>query len=414
MSSSSIIGYVNPLIVSPGGRVAVKTSCGQPTFTSKVLRILAGFDHPDAPPIEHHVIEDIPQQSHQGKLQISRIGSCIRIPSWSDETLNNFDSLSISFWCQATLPEGVDHEQFLFSSFDHSTFSGFACYIDERGSLRAQIGGSCKTQEVLLPAKLAKHQWYHVNLSIDRLTRKVKLRAQAKSADIGQTSIDLQQEEILADDPQIASAKSLTIASDSDETRVASYCMKSASFNGKIDGFKVESKLAGSIETLLDLNFSLDTTSDQVRDASGRHHHGILINSPARAVTGHDWDASHNDWTRTSYGYGAIHFHDDDLDDAAWDTSFDLQIPPNLRSGCYGVYVDDGITQDIIPFFVRPDLSIEKPPPVALIMPTFTYIGKPLWSMNDPLHILILGSICKRASLRRDERDSFRSRESKA
>lgn len=99
MSSSSIIGYVDPLVVSPGGRVAVKTSCGQPSFTSKVLRILAGHDHPDAPPVAHQIIESIPHQSHQGKLQISRIGSYLRVPSWSDEALRHVDTLSISFWC---------------------------------------------------------------------------------------------------------------------------------------------------------------------------------------------------------------------------------------------------------------------------------------------------------------------------
>lgn len=64
--------------------------------------------------------------------------------------------------------------------------------------------------------------------------------------------------------------------------------------------------------------------------------------------------------------------HDDDLDDAAGDTSPELQIPPNLRSGCYGVSLDEGTTQDIVPLFVRPDRSIEKPPPVTLIMPTLT------------------------------------------
>ena len=399
MSSSSIIGYVDPLIVSPGDRVAVKTSCGQPTFTSKVLRILAGHDHPDAPPIAHQLIQSIPQQSHQGILQISRTGSYLRIPSWSDEALRHVDTLSVSFWCQATLPEGSGHEQSLFSSLDHAASTGFACYMDVSGYLGARVGGSHRMQEVSFSEKLSRHQWYHVNLCIDRLNKKVKLRAQTKSSDLGQPSVVLEREQMLADELQIVSNKPFIIASDSDETRVASYRMKSATFNGKIDSFMIESISAGRLETLLKLDFSFDIPTDQVRDVSGNNYHGTLINAPARAVTGYDWDASQNNWTRASYGYGAIHFHDDDLDDAAWDTSFELQIPPDLRSGCYGVHVDDGITQDIITFFVRPDLDIEKPPPVALIMPTFTYIGKPFKSMNSSRHALILSSICKRTSL---------------
>lgn len=378
MSSSSIIGYVDPLVVSPGGRVAVKTSCGQPYFASTALRLLAGHGHPDAPPVAHQLIESIPQQAHQGRLQISRIGSYLRIPSWSDDALRHVDTLSISFWSQPTLPEGTEHEQFLFSSLDHAASTGFACYMDESGSLRARVGGPSRIQEVSLSEKLSRAQWYHFEISVDRFSRKFKLRAQTKSADLGQKAIILEQEATLPDEPQIASNKPLIIASNSDETRVSNHRMKSATFNGKIDGFKIESISAGKLETLLNLDFSLDIPTDQVRDVSGNDRHGTLINAPARAVTSHDWDASQNDWTRASYGYGAIHFHDDDLDDAAWDTSFELQIPQSLRSGCYGVHVDDGVTQDIIPFFVRPDLHTKKPPPVALIMPTFTYIGKPL------------------------------------
>ena len=240
-------------------------------------------------------------------------------------------------------------------------------------------------QEIPLYIRLPKGEWVHVTLSINRLNEKVRVevRGQAKPADLGIKPRIFRKESDLVDNINIASGKPLMIASDSVETRVASYHMKSATFNGKIDGFKMKAVSAGRVETLLDLDFSLGIPTDEARDVSGRYHHGTLINTPARAVTGHDWDASQVDWTHASYGYGAIHFHDDDLDDASWDTSFELQIPPNLRSGCYGVHIDDGVTFDIIPFFVRPAPNAKDPPPVALIMPTFTYIGKLLISMND-------------------------------
>ena len=382
MSTSNIIGYVDPLIVSPGDRVAVKTSCAQSTFTSKLLRLLADHDHPDAPPVAHEIVRSIPEQSHRGKLQFSRTGSSLCIPSWGREELRDVDNLSISFWCQATLPKGANHEQFLFSSIDHEIKRGIACYIDEHGSLRFIVGGSVRTKEILFSFDIRRHQWYHFDFSINRYEGKVNFTAQSKSADIGQAPNAFHQEEILHDIAPFASGKPLVIACDSKETNVADYRMKSATLNGKIDGFKIETISRRGLETLLNLDFSLDIPSDQVRDVSGNNHHGALMNAPARAVTGHDWDASQNDWTRASYGYGAIHFHDDDLDDAGWETSFELQIPPDMGSGCYGVHVDDGVTQDIIPFFVRPDLRVRKPPPVALIMPTFTYIGKLLKSVS--------------------------------
>ena len=90
MSSSSIIGYVDPLIISPDGCVAVKTSCHQRTFSSKILRLLAGFDHPDAPPVAHQLIESIPQQAHPGKLRFGGTGSLIRIPSWRGYNIEQY------------------------------------------------------------------------------------------------------------------------------------------------------------------------------------------------------------------------------------------------------------------------------------------------------------------------------------
>lgn len=70
-------------------------------------------------------------------------------------------------------------------------------------------------------------------------------------------------------------------------------------------------------ETVLDLDFSLDIPSDQFRDIAGSDNCYDLINAPAIAVTSYDR-------TRAPYGYGAIHFHDDDLDDAVWETDFKL------------------------------------------------------------------------------------------
>ncbi|KAI4262059.1 MAG: hypothetical protein L6R42_002759 [Xanthoria sp. 1 TBL-2021] len=153
--------------------------------------------------------------------------------------------------------------------------------------------------------------------------------------------------------------------------------LESGSFNGKVDGFRVEKRSwAGHINTLLDLDFSLNISTDKVRDASGYERHGELINGPFRAVTGHNWDASQTAWTHASYGYGAIQFHDDDLDDAMWENTFVLDLPENLLSGCYGITVNDRESTDFVPFFVRPDPNAKRIPPVALIIPTFTYAGK--------------------------------------
>ena len=124
-------------------------------------------------------------------------------------------------------------------------------------------------------------------------------------------------EQVLPEMPQVISIKPLVIASDSIGDNAANHLQKSATFNGKIDGLKIETIPKGRVESLLNLGSSLDVPSDEVRDVSGKRRHGTLVNAPARAVIGHDRDASQNDWTRASYGYGAKDLHDDDVDDAA-------------------------------------------------------------------------------------------------
>ena len=376
MSSSHIIGYVDPVVASPGSQIAVKVSCSKATYSSKVLRLGPGFEHPNAPPVDHHLVEAIPQKSHHGKPQYSRLGSFARFKEWNGSSLHGVDSWTVNLRCQATLPEGAGHEQFLFSSIDEDASSGFAGLLDENGHICIRVGGVDGIQEITFSTKLVRHQWYTLEITIDCSTRKIKLKGTAKGRDLGEPSVPLEEENQVSSIPQLASKKPLTVASDSSECLVSSSPIKSGSFNGKIDGFRLQATSNSTTNDLLDIDFSLLIPTDQIQDVSSNKRLGELINAPARAVTGYDWDASYNDWTRAPYGYGAIHFHDDDLDDAAWETDFDVLLPTEMRSGCYGVLVDDGLSSDIIPFFIRPSLDASKVPPVALIIPTFTYTGK--------------------------------------
>ncbi|KAL8738890.1 MAG: hypothetical protein Q9181_000417 [Wetmoreana brouardii] len=234
------------------------------------------------------------------------------------------------------------------------------------------MGGLTKVHEIRFSLTLVRGQWYHLHFIIEPGAGITRLDAQAKARDIGERASFFSEEHRLPEAVRIGSSKSLTIASDSRECGPSTELVKSSSFNGKIDGFKLETSSECGINTLLDFDFSLDIPTDSIRDTS-RGYHGDLINGPSRAVTGHDWDASQSDWRHAPYGYGAIHFHDDDLDDAMWKTSFKLDLPRDFQSGCYAVFVDDGETTDFIPFFVKPAPDMKDVPSIALIIPTFTY-----------------------------------------
>ncbi|KAI8316063.1 large subunit of -dimethylformamidase protein [Colletotrichum sp. SAR11_59] len=154
-------------------------------------------------------------------------------------------------------------------------------------------------------------------------------------------------------------------------------------FNGRLDSPHIQITRDGvSYITWAKFDFSLDMSSDRVIDTSGNANHGDLINAPTRAVKGFNWDGSEPDWTKARYGYGAIHFHDDDLDDAAWTTDFTLKVPTNALSGAYAVIVrsvdPSADVSDHITFFVRPattssaDIAVPK---VAIVLSTFTYLA---------------------------------------
>jgi len=154
-----------------------------------------------------------------------------------------------------------------------------------------------------------------------------------------------------------------------------------AFFNGRIARPTIATLDGTNPVTLADWDFSLEPGGDVVYDVSGRNHHGKLVNAPTRAVKSHDYDYSTVDWTKASAGYGAIHFHEDDLDDAEWETDFTITVPKDARSGVYAVELttsssSDAVAKDLVPFFVRPTAETAvKDAKVAVVLPTFTYLA---------------------------------------
>ena len=91
----------------------------------------------------------------------------------------------------------------------------------------------------------------------------------------------------------------------------------------------------GPRDTLAAWDFSLDIPTSKVTDTGSHRLHGTAVNIPTRAVTGHNWTGNEMDYTHARDQYGAIYFHDDDLEDAKWDADFEFTLPDDLRSGVY-------------------------------------------------------------------------------
>jgi N,N-dimethylformamidase len=127
-------------------------------------------------------------------------------------------------------------------------------------------------------------------------------------------------------------------------------------------------------------DFSREIDSTRCLDLSRNRHHGRLINLPARGMKGWNWTGEWHDFRQKPEHYGAIHFHHDDLYDAAWTPSVEVKIPKQLPSGPYAMHVESGPTDETatreayIPFFVTPGRGVARKK-IAFLAPTCAYMA---------------------------------------
>src|SRR5262249_20934836 len=114
--------------------------------------------------------------------------------------------------------------------------------------------------------------------------------------------------------------------------------------------------------------------SDRVTDASGNDLHGRCVNAPARGMTGYNWSGREEHFIHAPAEYGAIYFHDDDLEDADWEMDFELTVPETMRSDIYAARVSAGSAVDYIPFIVRAPAG-GPTAKIAFLVPTASYLA---------------------------------------
>ena len=140
-------------------------------------------------------------------------------------------------------------------------------------------------------------------------------------------------------------------------------------YNGKIERPRIATSPDGPPIAEWDFAHGIDTQT--ATDIAGPRH-GTLVNLPTRAMTGSTWTGEHHRWTEAPAQYAAIHFHDDDLGDAAWPPSLAVTIPEDWPSGVYALHLTTPGGRDNIVFYVRaahPGAQAR----VAFLAPTFSY-----------------------------------------
>ncbi|MEI6533696.1 MAG: LamG domain-containing protein [Verrucomicrobiaceae bacterium] len=417
-----ITGYSDKYSIAPGGQVKfyVNSEHGE-DYEMQMVRLIHGDTNPEGPGYKEEVINASCNGNFKGRNQRIHGGSYVVIPQ--DDRLN-VQSFTLQAYIFPTTPE--KGRQGLLTKWNEVKKSGYGLFIDDKGCLSVMIGGANGQVTVLSSGKkLLAKVWYLVAASYDAASGKVMLYQMpvvtATNGGLGMAVLHPADETtaitqtINGTSPAINDAPLLFAASTKVERsgrKISGAHYKEAQtpvelpeqanvYNGKIDRPRLSKRalsrseianlaksyrgctadLRGDVVGAWDFqaNITKHIASTYVIDTSANMLNGHSINMPCRAMTGHNWTGDEMIYHHAPDEYGAIHFHDDDIDDARWDVDFEWTIPEGLRSGIYAARLrigseDSADTEDYIPFVVRPPVG-KATSKIAFIMPNNAYMA---------------------------------------
>ena len=375
-----LTGYVDRLSARPGEKLEFKLSV-EPVdeadgrsitpaskeahsvpYTRPVNTWLTQSICADPNPAGPGILERVANQwyegtTHQAKQQFINAGSygiCHSQPE-----LNGFMAITLSAKIWPTLHK--DSTQCIIS------FGSLGLCISADNTLSCQLGERKMTCE----KSLRLRQWVSVSLRLEKKDDVASLTVTWKEIDDDAESKSQEFSDIAIQD------FSLMGGGDSDAMiMVAAQQLNDGitnHFNGKIETPELTIDYAHQkTPERIAWDFSKKVSSSSVPSLHDPDDELVLHNSPARAMTGSNWKGQEMSWRHAPELYGAIHFHDDDLIDADWETTFSWHIPPDMPSGVYVMRMSCDGNEDAIPFYICPPEG--KPGSrLCVLIPIFTY-----------------------------------------
>jgi N,N-dimethylformamidase len=376
-----LTGYSDRLSAAPGETVGFQISSAHPTYRADIVRLIHGDPNPRGPGFIEEEVATAVSGEYPGREQEIVTGSYVTVPA--HPALGLTEGFTIQMWIKPTLLEAGT--QGLLEKWSEREKTGFALTIED-GAPALRLGYGAEGDALFTTnSPLRDGSWYFVAASLDAATGEVLLVQDPLPAwplDPSRATLGTRGETR----PLRATDGPLLIAALPDDTTGR----PTAHFNGKIDRPRLFSRAlsASELDALREgasplgfgdalvaaWDFSREIGTSRIVDTGPHGLHGIAVNLPARAMTGANWTGDEGNFTHAPEQYGAIHFHDDDLDDAGWGTGFTFTIPDGLPSGIYAARLRAGEDEDHLPFVVRPPRGTATAR-VAYLIPTFTYLA---------------------------------------
>jgi N,N-dimethylformamidase len=374
-----LLGYADRFSVQPGETIRFMVSSEANSFDARLFRLIHGDENPAGPGYRRVRIPSNIDRRYDGTRQVIAAGSYVLVPGGGAVDLTR--GVSMQAWIWPTMPN-KSGGQAIAARWSASDQRGFVFGLDDAGRLCLDLGFGAQLKRLRHTADpLPQQRWAFVAATYDA-AKGVACLYQASTE-------QYTMRELLPTEASVSGS----LANPEVELLLAARELDAdgrpqAVLNGKIDRPKLFGRALapGEIEQLQDAaaqlpngllaawDLSADIGGRDVRDASGNGLHGIVVNMPTRAVTDHTWRGEEVRWTAAPDQYAAIHFHDDDLEDAGWQPSFELTIPNDMRSGVYAAHLETEHGEDEIPFFVRPPVGTASAP-IAFVAPTLSYMA---------------------------------------
>jgi N,N-dimethylformamidase len=380
-----LVGYADRLSVAPGEMIRFMVSCGRETYRANLVRLIHGDENPSGPGFKERTVVSAVDGFYSGRVQPISPGSYAIVSD--SPLLRPLGELTLSAWICPSLPgKGA---QGILTKWSTAEGRGYGLVIDGDGRLSFWLGDAHgNSSRTAAGAPLRANEWCFVAVSFQAEHGQVLL-LQEPSVVWPDDPVRLEVEHRVPPIKNPWSAVPLIIggyveSGSRDEQVIGGH------FNGKIESPRVFARAQSLVElktsrdrlpgedvgegVVASWDFAVDAASDRVRDRSTNQLHGRTVNMPTRAVTSHNWIGLETDPRQAPNQYGAIWFHDDDLNTAAWDEDFSLTVPPDLPSGVYAARLRSEQSEDHIPFFVRPPTA-RPSATIAVLFPTITYMA---------------------------------------